>query len=171
MLSSLRHHGTRRFVERTASMFRKALLPLDRSEFSEAAIPHVADVTTQEAVVIGVVESVGNVLVRSGGPAVDVPADVAERIRESEQIAVQRQLDQAALALRDAGIEKVSTIVREGRAGSEIVEAAEKLACDVVVMSTHGRTGIRRALLGSVANYVVHNAEGRAVLLIRPPAE
>jgi nucleotide-binding universal stress UspA family protein len=150
-------------------MFRKALLTLDRSEFSEAAIRHVADVTTSETVVFGVVESVTSILTRSGGPAVDIPVDVAAGIRESERAEVQRQLDQAANTLREVGIQKVSTVVREGRPGPEIVRAAEELDCDVIVMSTHGRSGIRRAFLGSVANYVVHNAEGRAVLLIRPP--
>ena len=49
--------------------------------------------------------------------------------------------------------------------------AASEEACDLIVMSTHGRTGLKRALLGSVANYVVHSVEGAAVLLVRPAAE
>ncbi len=38
-------------------------------------------------------------------------------------------------------------------------------------MSTHGRTGLKRAMLGSVANYVVHNVEDTAVLLVRPAGD
>ena len=38
-------------------------------------------------------------------------------------------------------------------------------------MATHGRTGMRRAILGSVADYVVSQIKGAAVLLVRPEAE
>ena len=45
---------------------------------------------------------------------------------------------------------------------------AADLGCDLVVMATHGRSGIERALLGSVADQVVRHARGFAVLLVRP---
>ena len=148
-------------------MFKKALLTLDRSPFAAEAIPRVADVTASEAVVLGVVESVAGILSRSG-PAFDVPPDVAERIVESETVAVRTELEAAAKQLRAAGVAKVSTALREGRPGPEIVKFATEERCDVIVMSTHGRTGLRGALLGSVANYVVHHVEDVAVLLARP---
>jgi nucleotide-binding universal stress UspA family protein len=148
-------------------VFKKALLTLDRSSFAAEAIPRVADVTTSEAVVLGVVESVASILSRSG-PAFDVPPDLAERIVESETMAVRTELEAAAKQLREAGVAKVSTALREGRAGPEIVKFAAEERCDVIVMSTHGRTGLRGALLGSVANYVVHHVEDVAVLLVRP---
>lgn len=151
-------------------MFRKALLTLDRSPFSDAAISRAADVTQSEVVVLEVVDSVAEILGRAG-PAFEVPADIAEQLRETERAEVQEHLDQAAAQLREAGVAKVSTLVREGRPGQEIVDAARGEGCDVIVMSTHGRTGVARALLGSVANYVVHHAEGVAVLLVRPGSE
>ena len=151
-------------------MFRKALLTLDRSPFSQEAIPRVADVHPDEAIVNEVLDSVAEILGR-GGPVLEVPVQVAAELRRAEAAAVQEQLDATAARLREAGIAKVSTLVREGQAGPEIVRVAAEEACDVIVMSTHGRTGLQRAMLGSVANYVVHNVQGAAVLLVRPAAD
>jgi nucleotide-binding universal stress UspA family protein len=151
-------------------MFQRALLTLDRSPFSEEAIPRVTDATTNEVVVLGVLDSVAEIMGRAG-PVYDVPREVAEEIRRAEEQAVQAQLDAAAARLEEAGVAQVSTLVRDGKPGPEIVRAAKEAGCDVIVMSTHGRSGVKRAMLGSVANYVVHNIEGAAVLLVRPAAE
>ena len=148
-------------------MFQKALLTLDRSPFSAAAIARVADVAQNEVIVLEVLDSVAEILGRAG-PAFEVPGDIAERLRASERDEVEQRLEGAAQQLRDAGIEKVSTLVGSGKPGPEIVKAAADEGCDVIVMSTHGRTGLQRAMLGSVANYVVHNVENAAVLLVRP---
>jgi len=43
-----------------------------------------------------------------------------------------------------------------------------ELGCDAVVMATHRRTGLRRALLGSVADHVVSHLVGTAVVVVRP---
>lgn len=45
---------------------------------------------------------------------------------------------------------------------------ATELSSEVIVMATHGRAGIRRALLGSVADHVMAHLRGSAVLLVRP---
>jgi len=48
--------------------------------------------------------------------------------------------------------------VREGNAGREIVEEAKEWGADLVLMGSHGRTGLSRVLMGSVAQYVVSHA-------------
>ena len=85
-------------------MFRKALLTLDRSPFSEAAIARVADVTQNEAIVVEVLDSVAEILGR-GGPAFEVPRDTAEQLRSAERKDVERRLEQVAEQLRAAGME------------------------------------------------------------------
>jgi nucleotide-binding universal stress UspA family protein len=55
-----------------------------------------------------------------------------------------------------------------GRAGAEIVRFAEEEAMDAIVVATHGRTGVRRLLVGSVAKQVVELA-GCAVVVVRRP--
>jgi nucleotide-binding universal stress UspA family protein len=48
--------------------------------------------------------------------------------------------------------------VRGNDAGEAIVDVAKRFRCDLIVMSTHGLTGIRRVVLGSVADHVVQHA-------------
>ena len=70
-------------------------------------------------------------------------------------------------ALQAAGITRTETMILQGLPGSAIVEAADESDCDVIVMATHGRSGLRRTVLGSVADYVVRNVSV-PVLLVRP---
>jgi len=58
----------------------------------------------------------------------------------------------------EAGIFSVSTHVIEGHPAGDIVDFAEKEGCDLIIMSTHGMGAVRRFLLGSVTNRVVHHA-------------
>lgn len=150
-------------------MFRKVLVTVDRSPFAEAALARVSDVRAESVVILQVVEPVASILAREV-PAFDVPPDVAMSISQAEREAAATYLSEAAAKLRAAGVEHVSTLMREGRPGPEIVTAARDEGCDLVVMSTHGRSGIRRALLGSVANHVATHIEDAAILLVRPPA-
>jgi nucleotide-binding universal stress UspA family protein len=71
--------------------------------------------------------------------------------------AVERELARTAAGLRDYH-PGVRTIVRAGAPDEEIVDAAATERASLVVMGTHGRTGLARALLGSVAESVVRRA-------------
>jgi nucleotide-binding universal stress UspA family protein len=57
--------------------------------------------------------------------------------------------------------------VRFGKPADEIVRAAETTEADLIVMATHGRGGIRRLPIGSVANEVLHR--GTIPILVIPP--
>jgi len=58
--------------------------------------------------------------------------------------------------------------VLEGRAGEALVNYAQQGGFDLVVLGTHGRSGLARTLLGSVAEYVVRHLHGVPVLLFHP---
>jgi nucleotide-binding universal stress UspA family protein len=60
------------------------------------------------------------------------------------------------------------TMVVEGSPAREILRVADEAACDLIVLSTHGRTGLRRVLLGSVAEEVIRHAT-RPVLTLKAP--
>lgn len=66
------------------------------------------------------------------------------------------QLERLAEPLRESGLQ-VDCLVRTGDAANHIVEIAESQDIDVVVMSSHGRTGLKRWIYGSVAERVLHN--------------
>lgn len=63
----------------------------------------------------------------------------------------------------------VEHLLGEGEPAEEIVRLARELPCDLIVMGTHGRTGLDRLLLGSVAEQVVRHAPC-PVLTVKPPA-
>lgn len=150
-------------------MYRKALVPTDGSAFATEALTHVPRVAPQEVVLIAVVESVGRELARRTGIATDVPADVARDIEADAIAEARRQLREAEAALRAAGwAGSVVQVVRQGKPGPEIVATAAAEGCDLIIMATHGRSGLSRALVGSVANHVVAHSENAAVLLVRP---
>lgn len=67
-------------------------------------------------------------------------------------------LERWAEAARKTAHGPVTAVTRRGRAGAQILGMLEEGTFDLVVMGTHGRTGIRRALLGSVAEKVVRHA-------------
>jgi nucleotide-binding universal stress UspA family protein len=78
---------------------------------------------------------------------------------------MERYLERVSRRLQRRGLE-TRTLVRSGDPAQEIVDAARRHGVDLIAMSTHGRTGFRRALLGSVAEEVVRRAR-RPVLLVR----
>lgn len=149
-------------------MYEKALVATDGSGFSKAALAHVANLGVSSVVVVRVPDSVPMVLAGAGAPGF-VDAETAQRLADAELAEVEADLADAKAALAGAGIASVETVVGRGRAGDAIVREASEHGCDVIVIATHGRSGIARAMLGSVADYVVHNAEDAAVLLVRPP--
>ncbi len=68
------------------------------------------------------------------------------------------------------GAPKVDAIMSEGVAFAEIVRVARERNIDLIIMGTHGRTGLKHALLGSVAEKVVRKAPC-AVLTVRDPEQ
>lgn len=143
-------------------MYAKLLVPLDGSELAEAALPHAEQVAhhfSAEIILLRVVVS----------PYAVVAPDLVlatPGLNMAELAAhAQRYLDQVADRLRDRGL-NVRTVVTEGPVAEVIIEHAEALGTDLIVMSTHGRGGISRWVYGSVAERVLQGAPC-PVLLIR----
>ena len=70
---------------------------------------------------------------------------------------------------RAANVE-VESVILEGNPANEIIDFAEKNDIDLIVMGTHGKTGIQRFLIGSVAENVVRHSK-RAVLVVKEESE
>lgn len=70
---------------------------------------------------------------------------------------------------RDSDV-RVETRLAEGDAADEILRLAEELPCDLIVMGTHGRSGLDRLLMGSVAESVLRRA-GCPVLTVKSPSK
>lgn len=160
-------------------MYRKILLPLDGSDLAEAAVPHaieLAKATGASVLVTRVIDSEAQILAQTAPATIEpmpsgrVTAEIAREAVEGQRNAATETLDAARRRLEAAGVQ-VDGIIAEGSPGEALVEMVEREGCDLVVMATHGRTGWRRAVLGSIADHVVRNTPASAVLLVKPERE
>lgn len=160
-------------------MYTKILLPLDGSDLSREAIDDAASLATKtgaEIVLVQVIDSEAQLISQVSGMAIEpmqmgqVTVDAARSAVAAQRRGAEENLAAAKQDLEAQGI-SVSSVIREGNPGDQIVEAADELQCDTVVMATHGRTGFRRAILGSVADHVARNTSNASVLLVRPVKE
>jgi nucleotide-binding universal stress UspA family protein len=141
-------------------MFKKILVPLDGSSFAEEALPHareLAECGGAEIVLARVDEPY------EPPPGIFVPATA---IPEVVRLSAGEYLEQLVSRLRLAGF-KVESVVLDGKVADALLKYAREEGVDLIVMSTHGRTGISRLLMGSVAEQIVHGAHC-PVLLMRP---
>ena len=134
-------------------VFRRIVVPTDFSEGAEAAwslAQRMAEALRSELVLVHVFVAPPVY----GDPALGV--DTWTVVADAEQwvtTELQRRVDGA----RQRSI-TVRTVTRTGTAAAEIVEAATEARADLVVMGTHGRGGMTRALVGSVADRVIRTA-------------
>lgn len=159
-------------------MYRKALLPVDGSELAADAIAQVANLLPSDGtvLVIEVVDTVARILSQTtpAGFALNgmgLTPDVVEDVVRGQHEAATEDLARTEQRLRAAGITNVTTRIVEGAPGPAVVDAAHAEHCDIVVMATHGRSGLSRTVLGSVADHVVRHLKGIPILLIHPQDE
>ena len=129
----------------------RILVPTDGSEGVERAIEHAVEVAasngaTLHGLYVLSTDAYAGLAMESSWESVD------RLLREDAETAVARVREIAERM--DAGV-PVDTAVVEGKPSREIVRYAEDEGCDLVVMGTHGRGGIDRLLLGSVAESVI----------------
>jgi nucleotide-binding universal stress UspA family protein len=112
-------------------------------------------------------------LVRAGGGRVDIlhvveAPETMGGLTKERQAVLEREL--AHLVPTDAelrGIQTRITIVGSDSAKEAILQAAERIRCDVIVLSSHGRSGVARTVLGSVADSIIREAT-RPVVVVGP---
>ncbi|MGH6691341.1 MAG: universal stress protein [Gammaproteobacteria bacterium] len=145
------------------NVFRRVVAPTDFSESSKQAW----DLTQRLAKALGSEVMLVHVFVEApvygDPPAVTTAWEVVVEAQKWVADELERWADQA----RKTGID-VRTIVLTGSPASEIVRHANEAHADVVIMGTHGRTGLSRVLLGSVAERVIRTAPC-PVLTVRTP--
>ncbi|HVX38546.1 MAG TPA: universal stress protein [Gemmatimonadaceae bacterium] len=143
---------------REAGVFRAVLVPLDGSAFAEAALECARAVATA-------VEG-GLVLVRVH------QIHRVDRHHATEWDAMVRAdeeayLDRVAARLTDLGLTDIRAEVLDGDVVRAICARATRLDAPLIAMSSHGRTGLTRSWLGSVADGVIHGTT-TPVLIVRP---
>jgi nucleotide-binding universal stress UspA family protein len=174
-------------------MYKKILVPLDGSELASAVLPHVQEVvrcTHASIILLRVTPEPSYIADGSSATMLanaqvmrrtEMPRSITEAIAqnrafeapgpnqspwiEHEVEAAQTYIDALAADLVQSGMH-VRSMVMPGAVAETILDVADAESVDLVAMSTHGRTGVSRFLLGSVADRVVHHATV-PVLLVR----
>ena len=145
-------------------MFGSIVVGTDGSDTAKQAVREAIELAKQVGASLDIVsayEPVSNQRLRE--EARQVPDDMQWSVNPRED--VNATLDEAAGAVRDAGVE-VQTFAREGDPADAILDVAEERDADLIVVGNKGMTGAKRFLLGSVPNKVSHHAPC-SVLIIR----
>lgn len=136
------------------SLFQTILVPTDFSPHSEAALRLACELAKSHEAALCLVHVYD--LMPSGLPEGMTFYDVATLARVRDEF-VRRLAEVQRQALK-AGVRQVETKLMEGQPYREIVRAAEESRAQLIVMGTHGRTGMAHVLVGSVAERVVRKA-------------
>ena len=127
--------------------FDKILIPLDGSRFAEAALPKAVELVRNNPDATLILLRAAEATTLPGVDPIDAQVSV---VHEAEDY-----LENVAARLREDGVSEVKTSVWYGAAAPSILEAARIANPDLIMMSTHGRTGIGRLIVGSVAESVL----------------
>ena len=154
----------------TPNTIKKILVPVD---FSEGVEPAVAQAATMARTFKA---SIDLLHVWQPPPLIPFPVVIVPSAAESTPINMEElarttagaQMKELAARLRDQGVAEVHSRVAIGSPAHEIVELAALGHFDLIVMGTHGRTGVLHVMLGSVAEKVVRRAKC-PVLTVRSP--
>ena len=145
--------------------FDKILIPLDGSRFAEAALPKAVELVRNNPDATLILLRAAEVATFPGVDPIDAQVSV---VHEAEDY-----LETVAARLREDGVSGVKTSVWYGPAAPSILDAARMTNPDLIMMSTHGRSGICRLIAGSVAESVLRGTR-TPIFLVRvedTPAE
>jgi nucleotide-binding universal stress UspA family protein len=145
------------------------IVPLDGSELAEQVLPAAAELAKHIKLEI--------ILFRAYNipySALAADPEGAYVITDEQLIAALRDeavayLEKKTDEMKKMGLEKISCIAEYGLAADEIISLARETPDNFIAMSTHGRSGVRRWVLGSVTETVVRHS-GDPVLVIRAPS-
>ena len=144
-------------------MYKKILVPLDGSELSESVLNHVVTIATScqvpEVVLMRVREPLDQ------GVRIALDPEIAAELDEAYHNEAANYLEKIATTLKRKGI-AVKVEVLSGNPAEEIIKYSQRSGVDLIIMSTHGRSGVSRWVFGSVADKVIRQTE--VPVLIRP---
>ena len=143
--------------------FRRILVATDFTDTSERAIDAALELSNRLGASLTVMHAYEIPVLGVPDGALIATPELAARLSEAARTA----LDAVLKRLEGRGVQ-VAAVLREGVAWEEIEHVADEIDADILVIGTHGRRGLARALLGSVAENVIRTSH-RPVLTIHGP--
>ena len=144
-------------------MLGKILVPVDFSEYTDEIVTFAAEIARRFDASVHVIHVV---------PTMDyfapyesfMAAEYTETMQKGVKAEIDKKLDAVASRITGAAVTKA---IRTGSASVEIIDYAESIGAELIVMGTHGRGGLEHIFMGSVAEKVVRKSSC-PVLTIRP---
>ena len=143
-------------------MYKKILVPLDGSPLAEAVLPHAEALAKAENAELVILR----VPIMPAGEFIALDTVVARTVRKDIRDEASTYVTEKVDFLKKDNV-KVTGMTKEGSVPDTILDVAEETHADMIAMSTHVRTGVKRWLMGSVADKIVHHAH-IPVMLIHP---
>jgi nucleotide-binding universal stress UspA family protein len=155
-------------------MYKKILVPLDGSRFSNRALKYAVDLAQRYKAALVLAQVVPptrpippvDPTGLTSPVASQITFDQAERADRRNLSRAKRYLAGKVRELKAKGL-AAEYRATEGDPAESIMQIGRKAKVDLIVMTTHGRSGFRRAILGSVADKVIRDS-GDPVLVVRP---
>ena len=145
------------------AILKSVIVPLDGSALAEKALPHARELAKTMDLELLLLRAYTMTQIISTYDDYIPDWNKLEALYKEEAL---RYLDQKAPELKDNGLANVSPIALEGEPAEQIIDLAKRTANSLVVICSHGRSGVGRWVLGSVAERVARHCVG-PVLLIR----
>jgi len=142
------------------------LVPSDFSEYSDRALQKAVDLAREYKAKIYLLHVIDKGL-QQCVEMYCLSNDVMVRMEREEQESTRKLLDQQIARVPGAREADISIDIRKGYPDQEIVKDQKENGRDLIVIASHGRTGILANLMGSTADKVLRNASS-PVLLVRP---
>lgn len=151
-------------------MFNKIMVCLDGSELAEQIMPYATEQAlhfSSKVVLLRVVSlSAAMITPVPGVEPIPFPSVSMEQLQEKYTKA-ENYLEGIANPLREKGLDVECAVLSERPAGEAIISYADENEIDLILMATHGRGGLSRVVLGSVADHVLRES-GLPILVIKP---
>lgn len=143
---------------------KNAIVPLDGSPLAEQVLPHIVRLARALGLTLTLIRAVP--VLEDRHPVADYLARVYQRINREAHTEAEEYLKEQVQRLTDEGVTQISQLVTQDDPGGAIADTAHGTPSSMVAMTTHGRSGVGRWALGSVADKVVRHCSD-PVLVIR----
>ena len=148
-------------------MYQHIMAPLDGSELAECVLPHVEAIAAGCNVTTVTLVMVVPPLHMYGGAETRISPEERKHLEEDSVEVATGYLEEKAQLLRDKGV-LVEVKVLFGNILDELVDYINQNGVDLIIIATHGRSGVSRLFLGSVADRLLRQAPV-PVLMVRTP--
>lgn len=142
------------------------MVPLDGSDRAASALPIAEQLAIQLGGDLELIQILPFAVLPYVATTGYLPGDAYEQVAADQQRTARKELERVAATVHEHGVPIVHIHIERGDTAQTLIEMAASLHASLVVMTTHGRTGLTRFALGSVADRVVRGGTV-PVLLIR----